>query len=110
MEFLRAAIERRVLSLTGQSIGGIDFDAPKRDPGLFGPGSVSWRVHGDFPSMLVGGVSALLLKMLHPQALTGVWDHRISATTCSAASEGLPASFRRQLSRRRNRHGRKFPK
>jgi uncharacterized protein (DUF2236 family) len=64
-----------VLSLTGQAIGGIDYDAPKRDPGLFGPASVCWRVHGDFPSMLVGGVSALLLQMLHPLALAGVWDH-----------------------------------
>jgi uncharacterized protein (DUF2236 family) len=75
MEFVRVAVERRVLSLTGQAIGGIDYDAPKGDPGLFGPGSVCWRVHGDFPSMLVGGVSALLLQMLHPLALAGVWDH-----------------------------------
>ena len=25
--------------------------------------------------MMVGGVSALLLQMLHPPALAGVWDH-----------------------------------
>jgi uncharacterized protein (DUF2236 family) len=36
---------------------------------------VSWRVHGDFTTMMVGGVSALLLQMLHPAALAGVWDH-----------------------------------
>ncbi len=34
-----------------------------------------WRVHGDFPAMLAGGVSALLLQALHPLALAGVWDH-----------------------------------
>lgn len=45
------------------------------DPGLFGPGSAAWAVHGDFPAMMVGGVSALLLQMLHPGALAGVWDH-----------------------------------
>lgn len=46
-----------------------------KDPGFFGPGSVTWRVHGDFTTMLVGGVGALLLQMLHPAALAGVWDH-----------------------------------
>jgi uncharacterized protein (DUF2236 family) len=32
-------------------------------------------VHGDFTSMMIGGVAALLLQMLHPRALAGVWDH-----------------------------------
>ncbi|RRE78914.1 DUF2236 domain-containing protein [Klebsiella pneumoniae] len=32
-------------------------------------------MHGDFTSMLCGGISALLLQMLHPLALAGVWDH-----------------------------------
>jgi uncharacterized protein (DUF2236 family) len=36
---------------------------------------VCWRVHADFTSMLVGGVSALFLQSLHPLALAGVWDH-----------------------------------
>ncbi|RST29687.1 DUF2236 domain-containing protein [Sphingomonas ginkgonis] len=42
---------------------------------LVPPGSVAWRVHGDVTSMMVGGVAALLLQMLHPGALAGVWDH-----------------------------------
>lgn len=75
MEVIRAAIEKQVLSLTGLAIGGIDFENPAGDPGLFGPQSVTWQVHGDFTSMLCGGVSALLLQMLHPLALAGVWDH-----------------------------------
>lgn len=72
---LRKRIERQVLSLSGLALGGIDFEKPAGDPGLFGPESVTWRVHGDFTSMLCGGVSALLLQMLHPLALAGVWDH-----------------------------------
>ncbi len=72
---LRAAIERKVLNLTGHAVGGIDYDQPRGDPGLFGPNAVCWRVHGDFSSMLVGGISALLLQMLHPLVLAGVWDH-----------------------------------
>ena len=42
---------------------------------LFQPGSVVWRVHGDVTTMMVGGVTSLLLQMLHPAALAGVWDH-----------------------------------
>ena len=45
------------------------------EDGLFGPQSVVWRVHGDVTSMMVGGVTALLLQMLHPAVLAGVWDH-----------------------------------
>lgn len=43
--------------------------------GLFRPESVVWRVHGDVTTMMVGGVAALLLQMLHPAVLAGVWDH-----------------------------------
>ncbi len=42
---------------------------------LFAPDSVIWRVHGDVTTMMIGGVTALLLQMLHPAALAGVWDH-----------------------------------
>lgn len=75
MEFIRSRIETQVMSLTGLSLGQLDLENPKGDPGLFGPDSVCWRVHGDFPSMLIGGISALMLQALHPLALAGVWDH-----------------------------------
>ncbi|NBA96489.1 oxygenase MpaB family protein [Pseudomonas sp. R5(2019)] len=75
MEFIRRRIETQVLSLTGLSLGQLDLENPKGDPGLFGPNSVCWQVHGDFTSMLIGGISALLLQVLHPLALAGVWDH-----------------------------------
>lgn len=48
-------------------------DGP-RDEGLFGPGSVTWRVHAH-PVMLVGGLRALLIQALHPHAMAGVADH-----------------------------------
>jgi uncharacterized protein (DUF2236 family) len=53
----------------------IDYDQPLGDAGLFGPQSVTWRVHADFPGMMAGGVAALMLQTLHPLALAGVWDH-----------------------------------
>ena len=52
-----------------------DLTAPvEGDPGLFGPDSVTWRVHAD-ASMFVGGLRALLLQMLHPLAMAGVAEH-----------------------------------
>ncbi|MNO86879.1 hypothetical protein D3C76_782940 [compost metagenome] len=75
MEFIRHRIETQIIGLTGLALGQLDFENPKGDPGLFGPDSVTWKVHGDFTSMMIGGISALLLQMLHPLALGGVWDH-----------------------------------
>jgi uncharacterized protein (DUF2236 family) len=48
--------------------------ADRHDPGLFGPGSPVWRVHGD-TAMLIGGLRALLLQTLHPLAMAGVAEH-----------------------------------
>ncbi len=75
MNSIRGMIESQVLGLTGMALKEIDFENPKGEPGLFGPQSAIWQVHGDFTSMLCGGISALLLQMLHPLALAGVWDH-----------------------------------
>jgi len=47
----------------------------RSDDALFARNSVIWRVHGDVTTMMIGGVSALLLQMLHPAVLAGVWDH-----------------------------------
>jgi len=42
-----------------------------RDWGLFGPDSVTWRVHAD-PSMMAGGIRALLIQALNPLAMGAV--------------------------------------
>lgn len=41
------------------------------DLGLFGPGSVTWRVHEE-PILFVGGLRSLYLQALHPRAMAGV--------------------------------------
>ncbi len=57
-----------------------DFTAATDDdPGWFGPTSVAWRVHAD-RSMLVGGLRALFLQVLHPLAMAGVAQHSVYRT------------------------------
>jgi uncharacterized protein (DUF2236 family) len=46
----------------------------RADYGLFGPGSVTWKVHSS-PVMLVGGLRALLIQALHPLAMAGVTQY-----------------------------------
>lgn len=38
------------------------------DVGYFGPGSITWRIHAE-PLTMVGGLRALLLQALHPEAM-----------------------------------------
>ena len=76
----------------------------------FGADSVTWRVHGDITTMMVGGISSLLLQILHPAVLAGVWDHSnfqadmhgrlrrtarfIATTTYAAKTDALAAVAR----------------
>ena len=61
--------------MTGASSSLEEFKLPIGDPGLFGPQSVTWKVHADFSAMMVGGLSSLMIQALHPRALAAVWDH-----------------------------------
>jgi uncharacterized protein (DUF2236 family) len=58
------------LAVTGEP----PADGSPPDPGLFGPSSVTWRVHADL-AMFVGGLRALLVQTLHPLAMAGVAEH-----------------------------------
>jgi uncharacterized protein (DUF2236 family) len=71
---VKRAMVTQVRSLLNDRARG---EAPvvRQTDGLFGPGAVAWRVHGDVTSMMVGGIAGLLLQMLHPSVLAGVWDH-----------------------------------
>lgn len=42
--------------------------------GLFGPGSVTWRVSAE-PVMWVAGFRALFLQALHPRVMRGTWQN-----------------------------------
>ncbi len=44
------------------------------DGGLFGPGSVTWRVMGE-PIMWVAGLRAMYLQALHPRTMRATWQN-----------------------------------
>ncbi|MGG5821140.1 oxygenase MpaB family protein [Falsiroseomonas sp. HW251] len=71
---VKRVIAREVVAIFNDPARG-ERPVRRRPDGPFGPASVAWRVHGDVTSMMVGGVAALMLQMLHPAVLAGVWDH-----------------------------------
>ena len=71
---LRRALVSRVRALFHDP-SRAEVSVVRSDDGLFPNDSVIWRVHGDVTTMMIGGVTALLLQMLHPAALAGVWEH-----------------------------------
>jgi uncharacterized protein (DUF2236 family) len=72
---IKQLIIQQVRSIVNSGKSPTEFLYPPGDPGLFGPDSLVWKVHGDFMSMMIGGISSLILQALHPLALAGVWDH-----------------------------------
>jgi uncharacterized protein (DUF2236 family) len=50
------------------------FGGPPGDPGLTGPGSVSWKLNSDLPSVVIAGMGAIIMEILHPSVMAGVQD------------------------------------
>ena len=63
---------RRAIGIRDEQPAPIAFDP---DEAYLPPDGVARRVHADLPTMLIGGVSALLLQTLHPLAMAGVAEH-----------------------------------
>lgn len=53
----------------------IRFDTPKGAPSLFAPDSVTWRVMKNPVTLMIGGITAVLLELAEPRVRTGVWEH-----------------------------------
>lgn len=50
------------------------YDGPAGDPGIGGgPGSMSWEINGDLASLIVGGTAAIIMEVLHPSVMAGVF-------------------------------------
>lgn len=74
LEFAKRAIRHRINEIFNDYERG-ERPALRRADALFATDSIAWRVNGDIVTMMIGGVSGLLLQMLHPAVLAGVWDH-----------------------------------
>ncbi|WP_439478406.1 oxygenase MpaB family protein [Brevundimonas sp.] len=74
LEPAKVLIRRRITALFNDAAKG-ERPILRRADALFATDSVAWRVNGDIVTMMIGGVSGLLLQMLHPAVLAGVWDH-----------------------------------
>jgi uncharacterized protein (DUF2236 family) len=48
------------------------FAEPAGDPGLIGPGSVSWELHSDPSAVAIAGTAAIVMELLHPSVMAGV--------------------------------------
>ena len=64
------------------------------DQGLYGPGSVTWRIHGD-PAMALAGFRSLLLQAVHPLVMAGLrrqlgLPRTTRGAACSARGSGSP--------------------
>jgi len=70
----RALIRQRITDVFNDADKG-ERPVLRRADALFAPDSTAWKVNGDVVTMMIGGVSGLLLQMLHPAVLAGVWDH-----------------------------------
>jgi uncharacterized protein (DUF2236 family) len=46
------------------------------DHGLYGPGSLTWRIMGE-PVMWVAGLRAFYLQALHPRVMRGTWQNSV---------------------------------
>jgi len=79
MPGLSARLRDRVAAGTGSLFSHGDYPlagtlAYRGDPGLFGPGSMTWPVVGDV-AVFVGGIRALLVQAAHPEVAAGVAEH-----------------------------------
>lgn len=52
----------------------IDFAAPRGEPAVVGPDSVSWQVFRNPVTMFIGGVAAVLMELGEPRVRTAVWE------------------------------------
>jgi uncharacterized protein (DUF2236 family) len=50
------------------------FGGPPGDPGLTGPGSMSWQINSDIASILIAGIGSIVMEILHPSVMAGVQD------------------------------------
>jgi uncharacterized protein (DUF2236 family) len=71
-------VQRRIVEDHFRQTGRHDqpeiFGGEPDDPGLTGPGSVSWQINSDIAAITIGGLGAIVMEILHPSVMAGVQD------------------------------------
>src|SRR3954471_16193009 len=72
------ALQRQIVRDHQRQTGAHDspavFGEPAGDPGLIGPGSMSWEIHSDVAAITIGGLSVIVMEILHPSVMAGVQE------------------------------------
>ncbi len=72
------SLRRRIVADFEKGAGRHDdprvYGGPPGDPGLIGPGSMSWEINADLASVSQAGLPAIVLEILHPSVVAGVQD------------------------------------
>lgn len=75
LETVRTGLTRATLSMFEHAPYPLEHTLEHQgDPGLLGPGAMSWRVIAD-PAAFVGGLRGLLIQAAHPEVVAGVQEH-----------------------------------
>lgn len=74
IERFRQNLAREIEAAGGRHDEPSLYDGPPGDPGIGGgPGSISWEINGDLASVVVAGTGAILMEVLHPSVMAGVY-------------------------------------
>ncbi|MFN3370959.1 MAG: oxygenase MpaB family protein [Sphingomonadaceae bacterium] len=74
MASLRDRIAAEVRRPFADPSGRPSVTAAPPDARLLPEGAVAFEVNADVTTMMIGGIASLMVQMLHPAALAGVWD------------------------------------
>ena len=69
---LKRHVVEDLVRQTGQHDQREIFAEPAGDPGLIGPGSVSWELHSDVSAVTIAGTASIVMELLHPSVVAGV--------------------------------------
>lgn len=71
---LRAYIAQQIEAVVGRHDEPGIYGGDDPDPGIAGgPTGMSWELHGDLASVLLAGSGAVVMELLHPSVMAGVY-------------------------------------
>jgi uncharacterized protein (DUF2236 family) len=74
----RPDLRSRIRAQMEEAVGAHDepdiYATPRGDPGLTGPGSMSWEINSDMGVVAAAGIGAIIMEILHPAVMAGVHD------------------------------------